>query len=47
MMEEFQELPDDLCEACGKEVAEMECAHGILCSSCAKQIHGMDNECEL
>jgi hypothetical protein len=31
---------DDMCEACGKRVANRECAHGILCDKCDKEIHG-------
>ena len=31
---------DDMCEACGQEVANRECAHGILCDKCDKQVHG-------
>jgi hypothetical protein len=31
---------DDMCEACGKNVANRECAHGILCNKCDKEVHG-------
>jgi hypothetical protein len=31
---------DDMCNACGKRVANRECAHGILCDVCDKQVHG-------
>jgi hypothetical protein len=33
-------MPDDYCEACGKEVAIRECAHGILCGACDRDVHG-------
>jgi hypothetical protein len=31
---------DDMCNACGREVANRECAHGILCDGCDEQVHG-------
>lgn len=38
---------DDRCEACQKEAANQECAHGILCDDCYEQVHGkVDAECE-
>ena len=39
---------DDACEACGREVANRECAHGILCDACDEAVHGeIDGPCEL
>lgn len=32
--------PDDYCQACGNEVANRECAHGLLCDNCDAEIHG-------
>lgn len=31
---------DDMCEACGRDVANRECSHGILCDTCDEQVHG-------
>lgn len=36
-------MADDLCEACGTNPAIRECNHGILCSTCDKQVHGVEN----
>jgi len=33
---------DDLCEACGKEVANHETDHGILCDDCNEAIYGKE-----
>lgn len=39
---------DDLCNACGTNVANRECAHGILCDTCDEQVHGLvGGVCEL
>lgn len=39
---------DDLCNACGKRTANRECAHGLLCDKCDKEVHGKVNgACEL
>jgi len=39
---------DDMCEACKKEVATRECAHGILCDACDESVHGeIEGPCEL
>lgn len=38
---------DDKCEACKKDIANHECAHGILCDDCYEQLHGaIDAACE-
>jgi hypothetical protein len=40
--------PDDYCEACGQDVANRECAHGILCDSCDAEVHGeVGGVCEI
>jgi hypothetical protein len=39
--------PDDMCEACGKRVAQLECAHGLLCVKCDVQVHGKAGHCEV
>jgi hypothetical protein len=36
-------LRDDLCEACSNEMANRECAHGIICDDCDTAIHGQKN----
>lgn len=39
---------DDKCEACGRNVAMRECAHGILCTRCDKEMHGsVGGECKI
>lgn len=40
----INELPDDYCEVCCRQPADIECAHGLLCKPCAVQVHG-GNEC--
>jgi len=39
---------DDMCNACGKEVANRECDHGLLCDKCDEQVHGsVGGPCDL
>lgn len=42
----MMETPDDLCECCRVKVASIECAHGLLCEECAKEVHDENGQCQ-
>lgn len=43
---ETDNLPDDYCEACKKQVANHETEAGILCDDCFAQVYGSPLECD-